>query len=164
MVTEVGHRLFCLRRRQMLEHLQADDEIVALRQRLGGRAHPTVGANVRVHLRDGVFGDVQTVRLHATPPQSLNQKPHRAAHVQDRPRSDGLDDPLRYAVEELQPLGVALVGASTAVAEVVSIVQLTSLHRPSDPHDDHRPGRQADGTDCRAPGAVPPPARDALPS
>ena len=108
---DVGHGPARVRLAQVLQDLDADDQIVAVVERVRGRSHPTVTLDVGPHLPDGVGRDVEPVRLDSAIAQRLHQEALGASDVEDAPGLDLGHHVIGDRPEELEPLGIlAIVG------------------------------------------------------
>jgi hypothetical protein len=115
-----------LRRRQVLDHLGADDEVVARRQGVGCLRQAAVGTHRFVHAGDCVLRAVDSFGGDAARPQRLDEDAERAADVEDRLRGEIGDQPIGLPTEVAQPALVALI-AMVGVGPVIVLVVKRAL-------------------------------------
>ena len=84
MAGQIGDCFGSHRRRQVLEHLDARDEVVVVaRELVGHRRDGAVGAELGGDLRDRVLGHVDPPRFDPTRAKRPDEKTDRTSGVQD---------------------------------------------------------------------------------
>jgi len=124
MLGEVRGRPFGVVGLQVLEHLDAQNQVVAAWQRIGDGAAPAVGLDVIAYLGEGEIRDVQAKGLDPAVAQRLDQHPHGAAGVEHAGWPDLPDDPIGDPAKPREPVFVSLVGPAASLSEVRSVVRL----------------------------------------
>ena len=89
---------------QVLEDLDARDQIPGAVERLGGRADAAERLDVGADLADGVGGDVDAEGLHPAVAKGFDQEALRAPDVEHPARLDLGDDAIGDGREEVDPL------------------------------------------------------------
>ena len=88
MLADARYGLFLLIRRQSLETIETDDEVVSVRHGFDGRADSAERLKVRRNDRCGLCRSVDSKSIDAGLPQKFNQSTCPASYVQDRGRLD----------------------------------------------------------------------------
>jgi len=110
-------------RRQMLEHLDAGDQVVAAVDLVRDRPELAVRPELARYLRDRIVRDVEAARIHRPVAQRLDEEPDRATCVEHRTRRELVDDEVGHPAEEGFPASVAAsVRRSQPVLEVLGVV------------------------------------------
>src|SRR5262245_47805784 len=128
MAAEVGHCLLSFLRLQVLEHFNANDEVVGARKRTRDRAHMTVGPDGFRHIFDGVFGDIDAVSLNASISQGIDQKAECTTGVENT----GTREIALYAVSDAAKksgpvLFFMVIRQAASGREIVGIVKLGNI-------------------------------------
>src|SRR5262245_3515238 len=108
----------------MFEDFDARNQVIAPLERFVEGAYPAVFLDVGADARDGIFGDVDSMRRHTQIPKGLDEKPPRAPGVQNVLRPQRSNDLPGDCGEKLQPMSVTLIGnVAKSLPIVFSIVE-----------------------------------------
>ena len=88
---------------EMLQYLDATNEIVVLSEILCQRTDATVGPNLFSHLRYRPGRNINTIRRHPSRPQCSHQKPNRAAGIQNGQWLESCQNLAGYPTKRLLP-------------------------------------------------------------
>ena len=109
MLSEVLDRPLRVLRRQVLEHLDAGDQVVRGVELVRHRAHKAEGLELNGNLGDRVVGHVESPRLDAALTKCLDQEADRTTGVEHGLRGKLRDDEVRNAIEKPLPVRIAAV-------------------------------------------------------
>ncbi len=108
----------------VLDHLDARDQVIPVVDRLECRTHTAVTDGRASSLRDGVFREVGALGIDTSVPKCLDEKSERTPDIERRRRRQFGNDPIGDAAEEAEPMVASFVRQAKVVGVVVRTVEI----------------------------------------